>query len=88
MGLGLSSIIAFALGIVALYVIGLLLVVPIRIIIKLVINGIIGGLTLLLVNLVGGLFGLSIGINPITSLIVGFLGVPGVVLLLIIQMIT
>ena len=88
MGLGFSSIVAFAVGIVALYVLGLLLVVPIRIIIKLVINGIIGGLTLLLVNLVGGLFGLSIGINPVTSIIAGFLGVPGVVLLLIIQLIT
>lgn len=88
MGLGLNSIIAFGVGIVALYVIGLLLVVPIKIIMRLVVNGIIGGLTLLLVNLVGGLVGLSIGINPVTALIAGFLGVPGVVLLLIIQMIT
>lgn len=88
MGLGFNSIIAFAVGIVALYVLGLLLVVPIKIIMRLVANGIIGGLTLLLVNLVGGLFGLSIGINPVTALIAGFLGVPGVILLLIIQMIT
>ncbi len=88
MVLGFSSIIAFIIGIIALYALSVLLVVPVKIIIRLVINGIMGGLILLLVNLVGGLFGLSIGINPVTSIIAGFLGVPGVVLLLIIQMIT
>ena len=88
MGLELSTIVAFAVGIIALYVIGLLLVIPIKIIIKLMINGVIGGITLFLVNLVGGIFGLSIGINPVTALIAGFLGFPGVVILLILQLIS
>lgn len=88
MGLGLSTIIAFTVGLIALYVLGLLLVVPIKIIVKLVINGMIGGITLLIVNLIGGLIGITIGINPVTALIAGFLGVPGVILLLIIQLIT
>ncbi len=88
MGLELSTIVAFAVGIIALYVLGLLLVIPIKIIIKLMINGVIGGITLFLVNLVGGIFGLSIGINPVTALIAGFLGFPGVVILLILQLIS
>ena len=88
MGLELSTIVAFAVGIILLYVLGLLLVIPIKIIIKLMINGVIGGITLFLVNIVGGIFGLSIGINPVTALIAGFLGFPGVVILLILQLIS
>lgn len=88
MALESSTIIAFAVGLVALYVIGLLLVVPIKIILKLIINGIVGGITLLLINFLGGFIGLTIGINPVTAVIVGFLGVPGVVLLFIIQAMT
>ena len=88
MALDPSTIIAFAVGLIALYVIGLLLVIPIKIILKLIINGIIGGITLLLVNFIGGFIGLTIGINPVTAVIAGFLGLPGVVLLIIIQAIT
>lgn len=88
MSLEPSAIIAFAVGLVALYVIGLLLVVPIKIIIKLMINGIIGGVTLLLVNFIGGFAGLVLGINPVTAIIAGLLGLQGVILLLIIQAIT
>lgn len=84
---GFSTIIAFAIGLIALYILGKLLVVPVRILTKLIINGIVGGITLLIVNLVGGLIGISIAITPITALIAGFLGVPGVILLLIIQLI-
>ena len=84
---GFSTIIAFAIGLIALYILGKLLVVPVRILTKLIINGIVGGITLVIVNLVGGLIGISIAITPVTALIAGFLGVPGVVLLLIIQLI-
>lgn len=84
---GFSTIIAFAIGLIALYILGKILVVPVRILTKLIINGIVGGITLVIVNLVGGLIGISIAITPVTALIAGFLGVPGVVLLLIIQLI-
>jgi len=40
---------------------------------------------LLLLNFVGGYFGLHIALNPVTALVVGFLGVPGVVLLLVLR---
>lgn len=80
-----SVVLAYAFGLMLLYLIGMLLVIPIKIIIKLIINGILGGVTLLLVNLIGGLFGLHIVINPINALIAGFLGIPGVILLFILQ---
>lgn len=87
MVLGVNTIIAFAIGLVALYILAKVLVVPVKIISKLIINGIVGGITLVIVNLIGGIIGISIAITPVTALIAGFLGVPGVVLLLIIQLI-
>lgn len=59
--------------------------IPIRILIKLLINGLIGGVLLFFFNLIGGIFGLSILINPLNAIIAGVLGVPGVILILILQ---
>lgn len=82
----MSNIMAYFIGLIMLYIMGILLVIPLRIIFKLVINGLIGGVILFLFNLFGGIIGLSIIINPVNSIIVGVLGVPGVVLLLILQL--
>ena len=83
MGLELSVILAYAVGLILLYLIGWILVIPIKIIIRLIWNGIIGGIILFVFNIIGGFFNISIVINPITALIAGFLGVPGVILLII-----
>lgn len=87
MDLSITTLLAFLLGLVLLYIVGMLLVIPIKILVKLLLNGIFGGLLLFVFNLVGGLFGLFIAINPLNAIIVGFLGIPGVILLLILQMI-
>ena len=85
--MGMNTILAYVLGLFLLYIIGMILVIPIKVIMKLVINGIIGGVLLFIFNLVGGLFGLSIVLNPLNAIIVGFLGIPGVILLLVLQII-
>lgn len=58
---------------------------------KIILNGIIGLILLYIVNIIGsnlniiGLnFNFSLPINPITSLIAGFLGVPGIIAIAII----
>lgn len=83
----LGTIFYYIIGLFLLYIIGIILVWPIKKIIKLIGNGILGGLTLLLFNFIGKYFGLSIAINPLNAIIVGFLGVPGVILLLLLQII-
>lgn len=85
MGIELNVILAYAFGLILLYIIGYVLLVPIKWIIKLVYNGIIGGIMLLILNLVGGFFDFRIAINPITALVAGFLGIPGVIMMLIFQ---
>ncbi|WP_090092045.1 pro-sigmaK processing inhibitor BofA family protein [Clostridium uliginosum] len=70
------------IGIVLLFVIIKLLKWPL----KIILNGILGVVILYLVNLVGANFNFSLSINAVTALIAGFLGIPGVVVLIIIQL--
>lgn len=83
----LGTILYYIVGLFLLYIVGIILVFPIKKILKLIVNGIIGGIVLLIFNFVGKYFGLGIAINPLNSIIVGFLGVPGVILILILQFI-
>ncbi|WFA08479.1 pro-sigmaK processing inhibitor BofA family protein [Tissierella sp. Yu-01] len=87
MDLSVGTLLAFLAGLVLLYIAGILLVIPIKFLIKLLLNAILGGILLFVFNLIGGLFGLSIAINPFNAVIVGILGIPGVILLLILQVI-
>ena len=76
---------AGALGLV--YGLGRILLWPARKLGKLLLNGILGGLVLFAINALGGLFGLKVGLNPLTALIAGTLGLPGVALVLILPVI-
>ena len=49
------------------------------------VNALLGAMILFLFNFVGGFFSLSIPINALNALITGVLGVPGVILLLVLQ---
>ena len=62
-----------------------LLLLPMRLAWKLLLNGVCGILSLWLVNLTGGVTGWIIPINPVTALIAGTLGLPGLILLGIFQ---
>ena len=81
----LLSILAIFLAIGAVYILGMLLVLPIKLIVRLIINGIIGAIALIVFNLFGSYLGVTIGVNPITALMAGFLGVPGVLLMIFVK---
>lgn len=83
--MNIGTIMAYIFGLFLLYLIGMLLVIPIKVIIKLIVNGVIGGILLVIFNLIGGLIGLNLIINPLSAIIAGLLGVPGIILLLIVQ---
>jgi inhibitor of the pro-sigma K processing machinery len=76
-----NVILAYLFGIVLIYLVGRMFLMPIRLVFRLIYNGLIGGVMLWLLNYVGAHFDFSIAINPVTALIAGFLGLPGVVLL-------
>ena len=79
----MDNAIWFILAILILYLVVKFFRWPFKILWKLILNGVLGFVLLLLVNFVGGVFGISVGINVITSLIAGFFGVPGVIFLII-----
>jgi inhibitor of the pro-sigma K processing machinery len=81
----LTTVIFFAVGLALLYALGWLLLVPFKILLRFLFNGLLGGAMLMLINLFGSPLGLRIAINPLTALMAGLLGVPGVVTILALQ---
>lgn len=74
---------AFVGALLMLFLLGKLLAWPTRKLGKLILNGVIGGLLLMLLNFVGSFIGIRLAINPLTALIAGTFGVPGIALLLL-----
>lgn len=79
----LNSLVAYIGGILIVVVIFYLLTKPAKWIFKTVLNGILGGIMLLVINYFGESIGLNIPVNPISALIAGGLGFPGVILLIL-----
>ncbi len=74
-------------AVVAVFIILKILAWPIKKIIKILINIGIGAVLLFIVNYIGGYFDFNIPINWVSALVVGLLGIPGVVILAILQFI-
>lgn len=87
MAINYGVILAYIVCVILLFILGRLLLAPLKTVLKLVFNALIGGVAILLVNLIGGLFGFHIAFNIYTSFIVGTLGIPGFILLVILGII-
>ena len=72
--------------IIALLVFGKVFSIPIKSILKLVLNSVLGGLLIFFINIIGGAFSFHIGLNIGTSLLVGILGLPGAILLIVLKL--
>lgn len=81
-----TNIITYLACICFLFLFGRIFIVPVKKILKLVLNSIIGGIVIFIINLVGASFGFHIGLNFFTSIVIGFLGLPGAVILIIIKL--
>ncbi len=82
-----TMILYFILGLVVLYIIGWFLLAPLKFLLKLSLNSVLGAVLLVLLNLIGGIFSVTIPINPLNAVIAGTFGAPGIFLLLIIKLI-
>lgn len=69
-----------------LFLFGRIFIVPIKKVMKLVINSILGGCTIWLINLVGAGINFHIGLNFFTSILIGLLGLPGAVCMIIVKL--
>ncbi|HWS30830.1 MAG TPA: pro-sigmaK processing inhibitor BofA family protein [Clostridia bacterium] len=81
----LYALLAFGGGIFLLWLVCKILAVPLKILWKLLINAVVGAVLLLIFNFLGGFFNFAIPISPISALVAGILGIPGVIILALIE---
>ena len=77
----MDIVVAFAVGLIVLCLIGKIVSLPMKLLWKLITNSIVGAVLLWVVNL----FGAAIQITFIKALIAGVLGVPGVIIVLLMK---
>lgn len=83
MGLDISVFLTYIGAILLIFIFGRLFLWPLKMILKLIINSLIGGLFIFLFNLAGSNFDIIIPLNMFTAAVVGVLGLPGAAMLLI-----
>lgn len=83
MNIDISLIATYAVGIITLIIIAKLILAPFKLLIKLIWNALLGGALLWCINYIGAYIGFTLAINWISALIVGILGIPGVILLIV-----
>ena len=81
----LNSILTLVLAVAIIFVLVKLISAPIRWIFKLLINALCGFVVLFLVNFFGQYFGITLEMNVFNALIAGIFGLPGVILLVLLQ---
>lgn len=81
-----NNIIVYIACIFFLFIFGKVFIVPIKTILKLVLNSVLGGVIIFLINFIGAYFNFHIGLNLITSIFVGILGIPGAIVIVIIKL--
>ena len=85
--MSISSVIAAVAVILAVWLLIKILALPVRFIIKLLINALCGFVSLLIVNFFGALLGFSLEIDLINCLVCGVFVIPGIIVLIILSLI-
>lgn len=83
MEMDFSAFIIYVGIIVMFFVFGKLFYWPIKVAIRLTINSLVSGALLILINTIGAELGVFIPLNVLNACIVGILGLPGIIMLLI-----
>lgn len=89
MGVQIGVFLTYAGAIILIFLVGKVFFWPIKLILKLLLSSTVGGALILLLNVLAGAIGTAealIPLNPLNALIVGVLGLPGAILLLILAL--
>jgi len=78
-------LLAWVAGIIIVFALGKAIKVPLKIAIKLLVNGLLGGFIIVALNYLGQFVNFNISLNIYSALIAGTLGLPGVILLIILK---
>lgn len=83
----LNTIIIYFACLIVIFIIGKIFYLPLKHIFKLLINSILGGVLIYIVNIVGASFNFHVGLNFGTAIFTGLLGIPGVVVLVLVKVV-
>lgn len=84
--LDLNVVVAAIFGLFVLYFIVKMLAAPARMLVRVLMTGVVGACALFIFNLFAGLLSVNVGINAVTAMIVGYMGIPGLAMLVALQM--
>jgi inhibitor of the pro-sigma K processing machinery len=70
-----TNLITYLACICFIFIFGRIFIVPLKKILKLIFNSILGGITIYIINLIGANFGFHIGLNFFTSIVIRIIGV-------------
>ena len=71
-----NAIITFLACVCVLFIFGKIFMLPVKFLFRIIVNSILGGLLIFLINLIGNSFDFHIGLNLFTAIFVGILGIP------------
>lgn len=86
MGIDLGIFLTYVGAVLLVLIFGRIFLWPLKIVLKLALNSVLGGIVILVINAVGSGFGLMIPLNMITAVTVGVLGLPGAVMLILLNL--
>lgn len=78
-------LLAFAIGMFALFIFICMMAVPLKYAVKLLLNSAAGGAVILVLNAAGAAVGIHISLNAVTASVVGLLGLPGILMIIFLQ---
>ena len=81
----LENIILIVAALIFIYLFIKILSTPIRWAFKLLLNALLGFVILFVVNFFGGFVGITVSVGWVSALVAGILGIPGVILLVLIE---
>lgn len=84
--MSLSVILPFLGVILVIFTILKIISAPIKLIIKVVLNGLIGGAIIFVINWIGAGFNFALPLEWWSAILVGILGIPGAIILVLIQL--
>ena len=87
MGIDIQTILFFILGLGILYFMGQMIFAPAKTITKFIANSLIGAAVAIVLNIIGEQVGFYFPVNPVTAIIIGTLGLPGVLLIFVLKLI-
>jgi len=85
-GADIGIVMAYSAGIMLIFMISWIFVKPLKFLVRLILNSVLGALFLIIFNYFGQFTGIYIGVNEVTALLIGILGIPGFIAILLLKL--